>query len=99
MRVGSVYDRLISLVSILTTSIPEIASAVGLSALFVFRLAWLPGTSAMAEGFTWRELVLPTAVLVLYDFGYVTRMTRASMIDVMHTDYIRTAVLNGLPWH
>jgi peptide/nickel transport system permease protein len=53
----------------------------------------------MAEGFTWQELVLPTAVLVLYDFGYVTRMTRASMITVMHTDYIRTAVLKGLPWH
>ena len=99
MRAGSVYDRLISLISILTTSVPEFASAVVLSAIFVFSLAWLPGTSSMAEGFTWRELVLPTAVLVLYDFGYVTRMTRASMIDVMHTDYIRTAILKGLPWH
>ena len=75
MRAGSVYDRLISLISILTTSVPEFASAVVLSAIFVFSLAWLPGTSSMAEGFTWRELVLPTAVLVLYDFGYVTRMT------------------------
>ena len=99
MRAGSVYDRLISLISILTTSVPEFASAVVLSAIFVFSLAWLPGTSSMAEGFTWRELVLPTAVLVLYDFGYVTRMTRASMITVMHTDYIRTAILKGLPWH
>jgi peptide/nickel transport system permease protein len=99
MREGSVYDRLISLISILTTSVPEFASAVVLSALFVFGLAWLPGTSSMADGFTWQELVLPTAVLVLYDFGYVTRMTRASMVEVMHTDYIRTAVLKGLPWH
>jgi peptide/nickel transport system permease protein len=99
MREGSAYDRLISLISILTTSVPEFASAVVLSALFVFGLAWLPGTSSMADGFTWQELVLPTAVLVLYDFGYVTRMTRASMAEVMHTDYIRTAVLKGLPWH
>ena len=99
MRAGSVYDRLISLLSILTTSVPEFACAVVLSTIFVFSLAWLPGTSAMAEGFAWRELVLPTTVLVLYDFGYVTRMTRASMVDVMHTDYIRTAVLKGLPWH
>ena len=99
MREGSAYDRLISLLSILTTSVPEFASAVVLSALFVFGLAWLPGTSSMADGFTWQELVLPTAVLVLYDFGYVTRMTRASMVEVMHTDYIRTAVLKGLPWH
>ena len=99
MRAGSAYDRFISLISILTTSVPEFASAVVLSALFVFGLAWLPGTSSMADGFTWQELVLPTAVLVLYDFGYGTRMTRASMVEVMHTDYIRTAVLKGLPWH
>jgi peptide/nickel transport system permease protein len=37
-------------------------------------------------------------VLVLYDFGYVTRMTRASMAEVMMTHYIRTAVLKGLPY-
>ena len=97
MRAGSVQDRLISLLSILTTSVPEFASAVVLSAIFVFSLAWLPGTSSMADGFNWQELLLPTAVLVLYDFGYVARMTRASMAEVMHTDYIRTAVLKGLP--
>ena len=37
------------------------------------------------------------AVLVLYDFGYVARMTRASMAEVMTSQYIRTAVLKGLP--
>ena len=99
MREGSLQDRLISLLSIFTTSVPEFASAVLLSALFVFGLAWLPGTSTMADGFNWQELILPAAVLVLYDFGYVARMTRASMVEVMHTDYIRTAVLKGLPWH
>ena len=38
------------------------------------------------------------AVLVIYDFGYVARMTRASMAEVMTTHYIRTAVLKGLPY-
>jgi peptide/nickel transport system permease protein len=51
----------------------------------------------MADGWNWRELVLPVGVLVLYDFGYVARMTRASMIEVMLRPYIRTAVLKGLP--
>jgi peptide/nickel transport system permease protein len=37
-------------------------------------------------------------VLVLYDFGYVARMTRASMAEVMTTHYIRTAILKGLPY-
>jgi peptide/nickel transport system permease protein len=97
MREGSVQDRVISLLSVVTTSVPEYASAVLLSAFFVFGLAWLPGTSSMANGFSFKELILPTLVLVLYDFGYVTRMTRASMLEVMRTDYIRTAWLKGLP--
>jgi peptide/nickel transport system permease protein len=97
MREGSMLDRSISFVSILTTSVPEFASATFLVALFVFKLGWLPGTSAMTGGFNPVELILPVAVLVLYDFGYVARMTRASMAEVMTSQYIRTAILKGLP--
>jgi peptide/nickel transport system permease protein len=98
MREGSKLDRTISVTSILTTSVPEFASAVLLSAIFVFWLGILPGTSSMTDGFDLRQLVLPVMVLVLYDFGYVARMTRASMAEVMTTHYIRTAVLKGLPY-
>jgi peptide/nickel transport system permease protein len=98
MREGSALDRTISVSSIITTSVPEFASAVLLSAIFVFSLGWLPGTSSMSGGFSVQELILPVMVLVLYDFGYVTRMTRASMAEVMTTNYIRTAVLKGLPY-
>jgi peptide/nickel transport system permease protein len=52
----------------------------------------------MTSGFDWKELILPVMVLVIYDFGYVTRMTRASMAEVMTSQYIRTAVLKGLPY-
>ena len=98
MREGSRLDRTISVTSIVTTSVPEFASAVLLSAIFVFYLDILPGTSSMIGGFSVVELILPAMVLVLYDFGYVTRMTRASMAEVMTTHYIRTAVLKGLPY-
>jgi len=98
MREGSMLDRTISVTSIVTTSIPEFASAVFLAAIFVFWLGILPGTSAMSGGFNWIELVLPVMVLVIYDFGYVARMTRASMAEVMTTHYIRSAVLKGLPY-
>jgi len=96
VREGSRLDRTISIASVVTTSVPEFASAVFFSAILVFWLDWLPGTSAMTDGFSFSELVLPVLVLVVYDFGYVTRMTRASMADVMTTPYIRTAVLKGL---
>ncbi|TDJ61982.1 MAG: ABC transporter permease [Proteobacteria bacterium] len=98
MREASKLDRIISVTSIITTSVPEFASAVFLSALFVFSWKLLPGTSSMADGFNFKELILPLMVLVIYDFGYVTRMTRASMAEVMTTQYIRTAVLKGLPY-
>ena len=98
MREGSRLDRTISVTSIITTSIPEFASAVLLSAIFVFYLDLLPGTSGMTDGFDIVQLILPVMVLVLYDFGYVARMTRASMAEVMTTHYIRTAVLKGLPY-
>lgn len=98
MREGSRLDRTISIASIITTSIPEFASAVLLAAIFVFYLDLLPGTSGMSDGFDIVQLILPVMVLVLYDFGYVARMTRASMAEVMTTHYIRTAVLKGLPY-
>jgi peptide/nickel transport system permease protein len=98
MKEGSKLDRSISVTSIITTSVPEFASAVFLSTIFVFWWKLLPGTSSMSDGFNFRELMLPVMVLVIYDFGYVARMTRASMAEVMTTHYIRTAVLKGLPY-
>ncbi len=52
----------------------------------------------MVDGWDWRALILPVMTLVLYDFGYVARMTRASMAEVMTSQYIRTAMLKGLPY-
>ena len=98
MREGALRDRIISVSCILTTSVPEYASAPLLTVIFVFWLDLLPGTSNMIGGFQWQAMVLPVMVLVLYDFGYVARMTRASMAEVMMTHYIRTAVLKGLPY-
>lgn len=95
---GSTRDRIITVVSVLTTSVPEFASATLLVFLFVFTLGWLPGTSSFMSGFSWIELILPVMVLVLYNFGYYTRMTRASMAEVMTSQYIRTAYLKGVPY-
>lgn len=99
MNEGSRLDRVISVTSIATTSVPEFASAVFFAAILVFWLKLLPGTSSMSDGFSFKELILPVLVLVVYDFGYVARMTRASMAEVMTAPYIRTAVLKGLPYH
>ena len=98
MREGSVLDRVISIASVATTSIPQIATAVLLTVFLSLGLGWFPAKSAMIGGFSPRELVLPILTLLIYDVGYVTRMTRASMVEVMSSHYIRTALLKGLPY-
>lgn len=95
MREGSMTDRTVSFVSVLTTSIPEFATAVFLSAIFVFWLGWLPGASTMISGFTPTELILPVSVLTLYTAGYLARITRASMVEAMRSPYVRTALMKG----
>ena len=98
MRENSATDRVVSAFCVLTASIPTFASTVLASALLVFWLHWLPGTSSGIDGFSWRELVLPVSVLVLADVGYMARITRASMAEAMAAPYVRQAVLRGLPW-
>ena len=98
MKEGSSLDRGISFLAVLTTSIPEFASAVLLSIIFVFLLGVLEGTVQDGEGFHWTQMILPVTVLVLYGFGYIARMMRASMVEVMQSPYIRTAILKGLPY-
>jgi peptide/nickel transport system permease protein len=98
-REGSILDRTISLGAIITTSVPEFASGVFLASIFVIWLGLLPGTSTLDPTGQWSiasQLVLPVAVMVLYDLGYVVRMVRASMVEVMTKPYIRTAMLKGL---
>lgn len=98
MREGSRLDRAISFVSVLTTSIPQIATAVLLTVFLSLGLGWVPAKSAMIGGWSFRELILPLLTLLLYDIGYVARMTRASMAEVMSSHFIRTAFLKGLPY-
>ena len=98
MREGTNVDRSITIFSVFTTSMPEIATAIIVTVIFALGLGLFPAKSAMINGFSGWELVLPVMTLVLYDFGYVARMTRASMAEVMTSQYIRTAILKGLPY-
>jgi peptide/nickel transport system permease protein len=102
LREGRPTDRTISIFSLITTSVPEFASGVFLILVFAFWLKILPGASVFtSDTAPWKEpklLILPVLTLTLVEVGYVTRMTRASMIEVMNAPYIRTAFLKGLPY-
>ena len=98
MREGSRTDRVLSIFSIATTSTPEYVSGVVLTIVFATWLGWLNGSAAAAtEGhMTFHNFALPVATVAIFGMGYVARMTRASMIEVMNAQYIRTARLKGL---
>jgi peptide/nickel transport system permease protein len=96
---GSTLDRAISSLSVLTTSVPQIATASLLTALLALGLGWLPTKSAMDDGWSFRQLILPALTILIYDIGYFVRMTRTTVAEVMGSQYIRTAVLKGLPHH
>ncbi len=100
MREGSKLDRTLSTVSIATTATPEYVSGVILIAVFassMFGLKWFKGTASSAmDGITLENFFLPVITIALYGIGYIARMTRASMTEVMTAQYIRTARLKGV---
>ena len=100
MREGSKLDRTLSTVSIATTATPEYVSGVIFIAVFAssaFGLKWFKGTATSAmDDITFSNFTLPVLTIALYGMGYIARMTRASMAEVMTAQYIRTARLKGV---
>ncbi|MFO1174009.1 MAG: ABC transporter permease [Paracoccaceae bacterium] len=100
MREGSRLDRSLSTLSIASTSTPEYVSGVVLIVIFASSLTglkWFKGSAASAmDGITFENFFLPVATIALYGIGYIARMTRASMTEVMTAQYIRTARLKGV---
>ena len=100
MREGSRTDRALSTVSIATTATPEYVSGVIFIVVFTSSavgLKWFNGSAAKAmEDPTFNNFFLPVLTIALYGMGYIARMTRASMAEVMTAQYIRTARLKGV---
>lgn len=101
MREGSRTDRSLSVASITTTATPEYVSGVIFTVIFASWLGWLNGSAATAtsQGVSFYNFTLPVMTMAIYGIGYIARMTRASMVEVMTQQYIRTARLKGLSFN
>jgi peptide/nickel transport system permease protein len=99
MREGSKLDRSLSTISIVSTATPEYVSGVLFIAVFASSavgLKWFKGSASSAmDDITFANFTLPVMTIALYGIGYIARMTRASMAEVMTSQYIRTARLKG----
>jgi len=98
---GRFVDRSISVTGLSLTSVPEFVSGVVLIVIFAIGLKWLPVTANPPPGTAPLDqlhyLILPAIPLVFILFGYIARMARAGTIEALDSDYVRTAVLKGLP--
>ncbi|MDX1688049.1 MAG: ABC transporter permease [Candidatus Promineifilaceae bacterium] len=98
---GRPIDRFISVTSLILTATPEFVTGVFLILIFGVTLQWLPAVALFdSPDAIFRDptlLVLPILTLTAVELGYVARMTRASMVEVMDSSYIRTAIIKGMP--
>ena len=92
---GRRRDRLISAFAMSGISLPVFVLAPALVLLFAVYLGVLPASWSGADGGASR-FVLPVIALALPQIAYITRLTRASMIEVLNSDFIRTARAQGL---
>jgi peptide/nickel transport system permease protein len=99
---GRPIDRVLTVGGLITTASPNFATGILLILVFAAWLKVLPGAVVLLDDtaiFSNLDmLVLPVATLTLIELGYVLRITRASMVEVMNAPYIRTAFLKGLPY-
>ncbi len=94
LKQDSYLDRLVMAFSMTGISIPVFVFAPVLVLLFAVKLQWLPAGWSSTSGSS--RLLLPVITLALPQIAYIARLTRASMIDVLGRDFIRTARAQGL---
>ena len=102
-KAGSWIDRSVMAFSVLGFSVPVFVLAYILILTFSIELDWLPvqGYRNLSEGFwEWlRHLILPSLALGTVYMALIARITRATMLDVLAQDYVRTAQAKGLAPH
>jgi peptide/nickel transport system permease protein len=100
-RFGGWLDRALMGFSVMGFSVPVFVLAYLLIWLFSLKLGWLPvqGYKRIADGFgPWLyQLLLPSITLSIIYIALIARVTRASVLDTLGEDYIRTARAKGLP--
>jgi peptide/nickel transport system permease protein len=93
-------DRAIVLLGVTSSSIPEFITGTILVVVVGVQLGWLPVLATAppnADVITQiRYLLMPAIAMAIVYFGYIARMTRAGTIDVLQSDYTRTATMKGL---
>ncbi|MCZ2821008.1 ABC transporter permease [Modestobacter sp. VKM Ac-2977] len=93
VRRNSIVDHVISSVAMMGVSMPVYWLGLLLILLFAVTLGWLPAAGSGEP----LSIVLPAVTLAAFSTALISRMTRASMLEVLGQDYVRTAEAKGAP--
>ncbi len=85
-------DSLVSITTLFGVAMPVYATGLLLMLVFAVKLHWFP---AAGRGDNWQSAILPSITLASFSMALITRMTRASVMEVMSQDYVRTAYAKG----
>ncbi|SFP40993.1 ABC transporter permease [Tranquillimonas alkanivorans] len=91
VRPNSIIDRVALFLSVAGQAMPSFWFGLILIVVFAIQLGWLPPSGADS----WRHFILPTIVLGYYAMPAIMRLTRAGMLEVLNSDFIRTARAKG----
>lgn len=94
LRRNTVLDRLVTGIAMIGISVPVFVFAPLMVLVFAVTLKWLPASYTGSDGAD--RLLLPVIALAMPQIAFIARLTRASLIDVMNSDYVRTAKAQGL---
>jgi peptide/nickel transport system permease protein len=101
LNVGKPIDRVISVIGLSATVVPEVVSGIILILIFGIGLNVLPISATWPAGAglgtQLYHLLMPAIPLTLILFGYIQQMARAGTVEALASDYARTATLKGLP--
>ena len=91
---GKWIDSILRVVTTLGVAVPSFVLASLLLIVFAVKLEWLPVIAGSLTG--WKSYVMPVIALAFYPGCYIAKLTRASMLDAINQDYIRTARAKGV---
>ena len=104
-RQYSIFDQVGTFVTMVGFSVPTFFTGTVLIVIFSGLLGWLPSiydtthrvTDFASLGYQVRQMIMPVAVLALFNAAQISRFTRAAVLDTIHQEYVRTARAKGLP--
>ena len=95
-RQNSTLDYLSMSVAVIGISIPLFVVGPVLMYVFAMKLNLLPTSGWIMSGDSWKTMLMPVLTLALPYFAYIARLSRASILEVLRSDYVRTARAKGL---